>query len=381
MQCILNTLILVLALSFSRCSSSEIESYSNQTSLVSRHRREFPFFTIGRIANTQCTGVNGLLGTCQVRGECDANGGIAMGACSSLTNQAVCCVFKATCGGSGSNNVTYFQNSGFPNPYNGGGSCSYTVVPPDNTICQLRIDFGAFTLSQPNADGLCTVDNIQITGGSARVPVICGDNNGQHVYVPFSGTNSIQIRIATTGSVPFNRVWNLQLSLISCSSTFKAPAGCLQYFLGSSGSIQSFNYGQGANAALNAMMMPGTRQMANSNYGICIRKGVGICSVTYKVPTGDPYAFTVSGDAGATTPGTAAAAQRGADCTTDYLIIPNPTGVSTDRFCGLGFTTTTSNTPVFVMYYITNANDATDIGNRGFSLLYTTTACAVGTGK
>lgn len=157
------------------------------------------------------------------------------------------------------------------------------MIPPDNTICQLRIDFGAFTVSQPNADGLCTVDNIQITGGSARIPVICGDNNGQHVYVPFSGTNPIQVKISTTGSVPFNRVWNLQLSLIACSSTYKAPAGCLQYFLGSSGSVQSFNYGRGTNAALNANSMTGTRQMANLNYGICIRKGVGICSVTYRV--------------------------------------------------------------------------------------------------
>ncbi|XP_062543488.1 uncharacterized protein LOC134210998 [Armigeres subalbatus] len=357
---------------------------SNQTLVSARQGREFPFHAIGRIANTLCTGTSGLSGTCQIRGECAANGGIASGSCSTLTTQAVCCVYISTCGGSGSNNVTYFQNSGYPTPYNGGTSCTYTVVPPDSTVCQLRVDFSAFTLAQPNADGVCTVDNIVIAGGSSPVPAICGDNNGQHVYVAFSGTSSITVTVSTTSSTSFNRVWNLQLSLISCTSAYQAPAGCLQYYLDSSGTVQSFNYGTAANAALNSLGMIGTRQLASQNYAICIRAGAGLCSITYSLPSGDNTAFTLTGDAtsvSATNLGTAAVGEQGTACTTDFLIIPNPSGVNNDRFCGLGIATTTSLSTPFVLYYITDANDSGDVANRGFSFIYSQNTCPIASGK
>ncbi|XP_021698436.1 uncharacterized protein LOC110676121 [Aedes aegypti] len=366
-------------------SSSDLgsESVSNITTSDDRQGREFPFYSLGRIANRVCTGTNGLLGTCQIRGECASNGGIGSGRCSTLTVQAVCCVYISTCGGSGSNNVTYFQNAGYPMPYNGGGACTYTVIPPDSTVCQLRVDFSAFTLSQPNGDGLCSVDNIQIFGGSSRVPTICGDNNGQHVYVNFNGQNSITITVSTTAATSFNRLWNLQLSMISCTSTYIAPAGCLQYFLDSAGNIQSFNYGSSANSAFSAMGMVGTRQMSNQNYGICIRAGADQCSISYNVPSGDLYAFTVTGDVLALTQdmlGTPGVAMVGSGCMSDYLIIPNPTGVASDRFCGMAIEPVTSSPP-FVLYYITDSSDGGDVANRGFSLQYSQNSCPISAKK
>ncbi|XP_065073926.1 uncharacterized protein LOC135697968 [Ochlerotatus camptorhynchus] len=354
------------------------ETFFNQTH---RQSREFPFYSVGRIANVYCMGSNGLSGTCQIRGECAANGGIASGSCNSITFQAVCCVYVNTCGGSGSNNITYFQNSGYPAAYNGGGSCIYTVVPPDTTICQLRIDFSSFTLSQPDGNGICVVDSLTVTGTSSPVQIICGDNNGQHIYVSFSGTTNIILTIATTGATSFNRVWNLQLSLISCTSAYLAPRGCLQYYQAIAGEVLSLNYGAAANPAANGIGLIGTRQLANSNYGICIRPAAGQCSVTYNLPTGDPFAFTMTGDATVITTamlGTAGVGMQGTACTTDYLIIPNPIGIPNDRFCGLGLPAgITSNTKPFVLNYITNSDDNPDVANRGFRLEYSQNACAI----
>ncbi|XP_055534897.1 uncharacterized protein LOC129724216 [Wyeomyia smithii] len=361
---------------------SSIES--NVTSSSSRQGRVFPFWSIGRIANSVCTGTNGLTGTCQIRGECAANGGLASGSCTTLTTQAVCCTFITSCGTSTSQNVTYFTNTGYPSPFNGGGTCTITVVPPDTTVCQLRVDFTTLTLAQPSGDGVCNVDNVQISGGASSVPVICGDNNGQHVYVAFNGIASIRITVSTTAATAFNRFWLMQLSMISCTSQYQAPAGCLQYFFPNTGIISSFNYGSAANPALNSLGMIGTRQLANSNYGICIRANAGNCAITYALPTGDSFAFTMSNDATAVTAamlGTAAVGASGAACTTDYLIIPNPTGLTADRFCGLGLASTQSATTPFVVYYVTSANDAGDVANRGFRLTYTQNACAVATGK
>ncbi|XP_053686800.1 uncharacterized protein LOC128736348 [Sabethes cyaneus] len=356
---------------------------SNYTLSSNRQGRVFPLYSVGRIANVACVGMNGLTGTCQIRGECAANGGLAAGNCSSYTTQAVCCIYIQTCGGSSTQNVTYFQNSGYPLPYNGGGSCLITIVPPDTTICQLRIDFTTFSLSQPDGNGICSVDNLQISGGTSYVPVICGDNNGQHVYVSINGA-SVILTISTTSAISYNRLWNLQISMISCTSQYQAPTGCLQYYMGASGEVSSLNYGSGANPALNNLGLTGTRQLANSQYGICIDPAPGQCSITYSLPSGDPYAFTMTGDATAVAPamlGTGAVGEQGAACTTDFLVIPNPMGIASDRFCGLGLNTITSETTPFNLFYVTNGDDTGDVANRGFNLLYTQNACAVSIGK
>lgn len=189
--------------------------------------------------------------------------------------------------------MTYFRNSGYPAPYNGGGTCSFSVVPQDNTICQLRIDFTAFSLAQPTGDGVCSVDNMQVLYGGTRLTSMCGDNNGQHVYIPFSGTSAISVQVSTTPSTSFNRVWNLKLTQIPCTSQFKAPPGCLQYYSGITGDIYSFNYGTGANPALNAAMsLTGSRQLASMNYGICVQRAAGRCTITYKLVSNRSNAFT-----------------------------------------------------------------------------------------
>ncbi|XP_058828126.1 uncharacterized protein LOC131688017 [Topomyia yanbarensis] len=355
----------------------------------SRRGRYFPFYSIGRIANIPCVATNGLTGTCLIRGECADNGGIFGGNCSTNTNQATCCLFSQTCGGTTNLNSTYFTNVGYPGSFNGGGSCTFTINPCSATVCQLRIDFRSLTLAQPDGDGNCITDIVTITGGSSDVPFICGENSGQHVYVNFDGLNPITIRIATTAATSFNRQWNLQLSQIACASQFRAPEGCLQYYFGLTGTISSFNYGFGANPNLNVVGAVGSRQIVNQHYGICIRAGPDMCTITYSLPVnGGQYAFTVSGAADALDPaliGQGAFGQNGPDCNTDYIVIPSPivtdqaaAGLEfTDRFCGLGIYTVTSQVKPFVVYVFWDDNENPDSANRGFQLAYSQNACSV----
>lgn len=51
---------------------------------------------------------------------------------------------------------------------------------------------------------------------------------------------------------------------------FLAPVGCLQYYTAASATVSSFNFGTGLNGNRNNMGMAGTRQIANTNYGICV---------------------------------------------------------------------------------------------------------------
>lgn len=112
--------------------------------------------------------------------------------------------------------------------------------------------------------------------------------------------------------------------------------------------IRSFNYSPSPNALQNSIGVDGTRQIANLNYGICIQAGAA-CSITYSVLSSDIYSFTLTGDVGAVDPALLSTGTlQEQQCTTDFVIIPNPSqgGVllttGSDRFCGLGLNPTTS---------------------------------------
>lgn len=66
-----------------------------------------------------------------------------------------------------------------------------------------------------------------VTGGGSQVPIICGENTGQHIYVDFENDNEIIINIATGSAVSIGRTWNLKISQIGCACPTKGK----QYFV------------------------------------------------------------------------------------------------------------------------------------------------------
>ena len=85
-----------------------------------------------------------------------------------------------------------------------------------------------------------------------------------------------------------------------------APAGCLQYFTGTSGTIESFNIDGGVH-------------LSNQYYTICIRTEKGYCDIVYAKTT-----FSIS----------SGNKVEGDDCTEDYIIIPD-NGKNNNRYCGM----------------------------------------------
>lgn len=64
---------------------------------------------------------------------------------------------------------------------------------------------------------MCIYDALTITGGGSQVPIICGENSGQHVYVDFNGNDTINMVIATSSSLSFGRSWILKVTQIGCA--------------------------------------------------------------------------------------------------------------------------------------------------------------------
>ncbi|KRT81446.1 CUB domain-containing protein [Oryctes borbonicus] len=282
------------------------------------------------------------MGTCYRKRQCsDITGGYTSGTCASKLG--VCCIVQLRCGTSSSLNNTYFVNTGFPAPTYASTSCMHTIKRCNSNICQVRIDFLTLTLAQPSADGNCATDAINIVGGASTIPPLCGENSGQHIYLNFNGDADINIIITTSSSATIARSWNIKIAQIACDCPTVAPAGCLMYYNSGSGTIKSFNYGITASSNLKANGLPGSREIANLRYGVCIGTQPGFCSIRWTQSSGDPYSFTVTGNTIglAVNPGLPADPLRGSSCTTDFIVVPNPSGIDADRFCGNSLPTLT----------------------------------------
>ena len=63
-----------------------------------------------------------------------------------------------------------------------------------------------------------------------------------------------------TGTTATTSAFTIKVTQIECSSKTKAPDGCLQYFTGTTGTIETFNF----NAAAGTLL-------TNQDYSACIR--------------------------------------------------------------------------------------------------------------
>ncbi|XP_018024185.1 uncharacterized protein LOC108679948, partial [Hyalella azteca] len=189
-----------------------------------------------------CTTNSGTAGICYKQRDCDDLKGTGDGDCA--LGVGVCCTFTYQgCYQNAENGAAVFQNPSYPASEPGVySSCPLNVKPANKNVCQIRLDFGAFTLAGPDNEGVCTQDSFTVTGASSTIPTICGENSGQHLYLDVT-PGFVNVLLDVKTSTPNTR-WQISVTQIDCtsSSSIQAPSGCLQYYTGSTGTIKSFNY-------------------------------------------------------------------------------------------------------------------------------------------
>jgi len=266
-------------------------SSDNETQ-TSRLGKQLGVFTVVQFPNDVClSATSGRNGTCYTSSECSSKGGSSSGSCAS--SFGVCCVFEKSCGaGSISENCTYFSSSDF----SAGSACSLTICKSQSDVCQLRLDFEAFALSNPvttttatggteaavsltNRVGNCDTDFFTVTSpGSKSPPIICGTNTGQHMYVDAADQCNVLSASFGSASTATSSAFTIKITQIECSSKRLAPDGCLQYFTApesaATGTISSFNYNSGNGVLL-----------ANQEYTLCVRGERTYCAICYWTPT------------------------------------------------------------------------------------------------
>merc|ERR1712073_193706 len=75
------------------------------------------------------------------------------------------------------------------------------------------------------------------------------------------------------------RVWKIKVSQIGCDCPTKPPMSCHQYYLESTGTIESFNF----QASSTTRVLPAFS--TTHDWNICIRKNKGMCGTTYAAAT------------------------------------------------------------------------------------------------
>jgi len=359
-------------------------------------------FQVVKFTNSLCTG-SSKNGTCFTSQECDNLGGVQDGTCAD--GFGVCCTVTLTTGGSTSVNNSYIEVGSSTNL--NVGDNTYTICPCSDDICRIRFNFESFDIQGPtsgfhtnqafpnsNADGgnydntvgQCMIDTFQIISPSGRSsPLICGDNDNQHMIMDVADQECLQISlgIGTTTSASTTRELDIRIIQYRCGDEQGGPAGCLQYFENTSGKIRSFNFPD---------TTPGTTitagfavHLANQHYQACIRRGngkeiicyvactrtAGIASATAITasPTSQP-SFGLSLSVAETTQG---AVEE--DCSTDYIWIPG--GIDSDE--EFDSTESQQDTPLDTTYpnrfcgrYFVTENDAYIAGTPGSICSYAT---------
>ena len=221
------------------------------------------------------------------------------------------------------------------------------------------------------------------------LPVLCGNNSGQHIYVDVRGRSETNLNLLTMPIFPKvgfvlhisltvhifpkpvgvhnetdssrtivewlhevspERGWKILVTQIPCDCQDSslpdslAPTGCLQYHTGITGTISSFNFHGtimnyepcyfGNETTCGAPIWTG--HLNSLDYSTCIRSATGYCGIAFEQE--DAESFQLSGLDSGNTP---YPSNGETHCSEDYLFIPrgqHPSDISgqytEERYCG-----------------------------------------------
>merc|ERR1711884_738100 len=294
-------------------------------------------FSIVTFPNSECQSTKHTenKGICYSSTECSGKGGLAEGNCAA--GFGVCCVItiKSKTGGTISHNATIIENYGYPTVYatpTAATTIKYTLKPMKD-ICFMRFDFINFDfgLSTTAATyGACN-DKFAVdipTAVGSDPPAICGKNNCYHMYVDnMKSTADISLDVTVSTTAWATRVWKIKVSQIGCDCPTKPPMGCHQYYLESTGTIESFNY----QATSTHKVLP--LHSSQADWNICIRKNKGMCGTTYAAATAaTPTEHTFWINSAIST--TSSTSESGSTCAAVRLAFDGVGNLAQSQLCG-----------------------------------------------
>merc|ERR1712156_1401115 len=241
-------------------------------------------------------------GTCYTAEECASRDGVASGSCAE--GYGVCCIITVSCGGSTSENCTYLSQAASTTPNTDSDDlnqqCSYSICPRTSTVNRIRLDLMMFMIAGP-------------TEPTALDGTAAGTTDASRALGQCTG----------------NRRYTIHVIQYESTNEMGGPPGCLQFFTGMTGLVQTFNW-----QALRTSV-----HLANQNYDVCVRKMIGACAICWAPETTGTQAasgsFGVSngestndaagaaGDGAKSATGAGCGDDGGVNDSSDFIIIPS----------------------------------------------------------
>merc|ERR1712004_53063 len=320
-----------------------VASYIISIDAAERDGKAFSLFNVVTFKNEECiaNSANDLRGTCYTTEECQERGGMASGGCA--MGFGTCCLFAVDeCGGTARENCSYIRNEGFPNTLTGepdNQMCDFTVRKCADDVCSLRLDFNTFNIQAGTGGNAVAQDSTatcqdtfvaEVTGNevAATFPVICGQNNDQHMFMEI-GSDEMATLTFNFANIAATRQFEIKVTQYKCEDvgTLAPSGGCLQWHTGTRGQLTTFNWAP-----------QDAQHLENQNYDICIRQESGFCCIEYSVCDQD-FAFSLSGPTMVGMVATMGKGLTGSNCANDFIIIDGSSevcgsAVTFNRYCG-----------------------------------------------
>ncbi|VEN39210.1 unnamed protein product [Callosobruchus maculatus] len=238
-------------------------------------------------------------GFCMPHAKCIMTGGSPQGFCGFLST---CCIVENSCGQISGAKISYFEAHDLPN---GITNCNYNIRLRNPNICQVRLDFIKFhlapaTLTLPqhatNKIYKCLDDRLTISPNVFDIPILCGNNDKQHVYVHVNQTDNVtkgvllQMTLSDRNyhSHLFAPSWKIKITQLECPADRKffslpsqdvnqdfpqlAPLGAIQYFNERAGYIKSFGYDGSVSIQ---------SYTYDQKYAIAFKRDIGTCGISF----------------------------------------------------------------------------------------------------
>jgi len=162
-----------------------------------------------------------------------------------------------------------------------------------------------------------------VTGSGGASPVICGSNDGQHMIVDTDGAACVTAAFSF-GSDTATRNYRIHVIQYDRLNEMGGPAGCLQFFTGATGTVNTFNWATATTST----------HLANQDYDVCVRRMADRCNICWSpITTGQNAATATQGSFGLSNGASAAGVAKGGAAITcvftadadsnDFIIIPN----------------------------------------------------------
>jgi len=309
------------------------------------HEKSIGIFNVVKFPNNVCNADNtNMNGTCYTAEECESRDGTASGSCAD--GYGVCCIITVACGGTTAENCTYLQQEASNSPRFDSDTlntqCSYKICPQTSSVNRIKLELRTFTIAPPGVptalDGTAAGTDFMNTNigqcmddtfSAGNSPIICGANSGQHMIVDTDGESCVTA-LFSWGLATQSRSYTIHVIQYESTNEMGGPPGCLQFFTGATGLVQTFNWQTATTST----------HLANQNYDVCVRKMIGMCVICWAPETTGTYnaianmatlgSFGVNNGEGPTA-GTEAKSSLGANCprgtagedSNDFVIIPS----------------------------------------------------------